>query len=253
MPTWCQRQAGQQVRTYVARAWVGWVVCVSSFVLNTAPAAGQEPPPDRQVRPGRHGGTDALGSEPKPTTQWRWGAFVGGARNSPVTPRLGQTPGRDPLFVGAQAQTTVLKVGGARLSYGVQVVPIVIIRGRTAPVGYSGIVDERGLVPGPETTRAWGLAPFAMEIAVPLGSRLAVYGAAAGGMIFFPRPYPVPEGKRSNFTIEYGGGVLLRVTSAGWLQAGYKYHHLSNAYRERVNPGLDAHVLHFGFWKALGK
>ena len=169
-----------------------------------------------------------------------------------MTPRLGQTPGRDHLFVGAQAQTTVLKIGGARLSYGMQAVPLVVIRGRTVPKGYAGQVDE-GLIPGPDKTHAWGFSPFAMELAVPLGSRLGVYGAAAGGLLFFPRPYPVPEAKRSNFSIEYGGGLLLRVGRGTWLQAGYKYHHLSNAYRSLVNPGLDAHVIYAGFWKSVDR
>jgi hypothetical protein len=152
-----------------------------------------------------------------------------------------------------QAQTTVLKIGAARLSYGVQIVPAVFIRGRSVPNGYHGEVDEDGLIPGPERTYAYGFSPFATELAVPLGSRLGIYGAAAGGLIFFPRPFPVPEAKRSNFTIEYGGGVLLRVGTKTWLQAGYKYHHLSNAYRELVNPGIDGHVGYLGFWKGIGR
>jgi hypothetical protein len=203
-----------------------------------------------QENPGAR--VDALGSEPRPASQWRFGAFVGGARNSPINPRLGTTPGRDHLFVGLQAQTTVLKIGASRLSYGMQVTPAVIIRGRTVPIYYTGYVDEDGLVPGPETTYAFGFSPFAMELAVPLGSRLGMYGAAAGGLIFFSKPFPVPEAHKSNFTIEYGGGLLLRVGQRAWIQAGYKYHHLSNAYRELVNPGLDAHVIYVGFWRRGG-
>ncbi len=192
---------------------------------------------------------DALGSEPKPTSQWRFGVFVGAARNSPINPRLGTTPGRDHLFLGLQAQTTVLKLGASRLSYGIQVVPAVIIRGRTAPIYYSGPLDDEGLVPGDDVTYAYGFSPFAMELAMPCGSRLGIYGAAAGGLVFFSKPFPVPEAESSNFTIEYGGGLLLRVGDASWLQAGYKYHHLSNAYRSLVNPGLDAHVVYLGFWR----
>lgn len=193
---------------------------------------------------------DALGSEPKPTSQWRFGAFVGAARHSPLNPRLGQTPDRDHLFVGLQTQTTVLKIGASRLSWGMQVVPLVVIRGRSAPRGYQGETDAEGLIPGPDQAYAWGFSPFVIEYAVPLGSRLSAYGAAGGGLIFFSRPFPVPEAKSNNFTIEYGGGLMLRVGDRTWLQAGYKYHHLSNAYRELVNPGIDAHVIYLGFWKA---
>ncbi len=195
---------------------------------------------------------DALGSEPQPKGQWRIGAFIGGAHNSPINPILGQTPGRDHLFFGLQAQTTVLKIGASRLSWGVQVLPVVVVKGRSAPQGYYGPIDGEGLIPGDDTAYAYGLSPFALEFAVPLGSRLGIFGAGAGGLLFFNKPFPVPEGKDSNFTIEYGGGVSLRVGRGTWLQAGYKYHHLSNAYRELVNPGLDGHVVYLGFWKRMG-
>lgn len=237
MPTWGQGQARQSIRPLIA---TGAIVAA----LTATPAAAQDNSRQR---------IDALGSEAGPAQRWRVGGFIGGARNSPVTPRLGQTPGRDHFFLGMQAQTTVVKLGGVRVSYGVQVTPLVIIRGRTRPVDYFGEVDSEGLIPGPDKTYAWGFSPFAMEVAVPLGRRIAAYAASAGGLIFFPRPYPVPEGKPSNFTIEYGGGLLVRVGDRGWLQAGYKYHHLSNAYRERVNPGLDAHVIYAGFWRTLGR
>lgn len=181
------------------------------------------------------------------------GAFVGVAHKSPIHPLLGQTPDRDHLFVGLQAQTTVLKIGGSRFSWGVQFVPVVVVKGRSAPLGYHGPVDEEGLIPGDETAYAYGFSPFALEYAVPLGSRIGIFGAAAGGLIFFNKPFPVPEAKSNNFTIEYGGGVSLRVGRRTWLQAGYKYHHLSNAYRELVNPGLDGHVGYIGVWKALAR
>ena len=212
------------------------------MLLAANPAAAQDNSTQR---------IDALGSEPQPKGQWRIGAFVGAAHKSPVNPRLGQTPGRDHLFMGLQAQTTVLKIGSARLSWGVQLLPAVLVKGRSAPFGYEGPVDSQGLIPGDDTTYAYGFSPFAIELAVPLGSRLGIFGAAAGGLIFFNQPFPVPEARSSNFAVEWGGGASLRIGRHTWLQAGYKYHHLSNAYYKRVNPGLDAHVGYLGFWKAL--
>jgi hypothetical protein len=245
MPSRGERQGDQQVRTprVSSVTWTRSVLFVL-MILAASSAAAQEPQPPS---------IDALGSEPKPTGPWRIGAFAGAAHNSPINPRLGTTPGRDHLFIGLQAQTTVLKIGGTRLSYGVQFLPAVVIRGRTKPIYYQGPVDDEGLVPGPDKTWAWAFSPFAIDYAVPLGRRLGAYGAAAGGLIFFSRPFPVPEAKASNFTIEYGGGLMWRAGSRTWLQAGYKYHHMSNAYRELVNPGIDAHVVYFGFWRGLGR
>lgn len=206
-------------------------------------AASQESPAPR---------VDALGSEPSPKAQWRIGAFVGAAHNSPITPRLGTTPGRDHLFLGLQAQTTVLKIGGSRLSYGVQLLPAVVVRGRTAPIYYGGSVDDQGLLTGDKYAFAFGFSPFVVEWALPVAGRVGVYGAAAGGMLFFTGPFPVPEAESSNFSIEYGGGVLVRVGRRHWVQAGYKFHHLSNAYRVIANPGLDGHVFYVGFWRVIG-
>ncbi len=213
-------------------------------VVMAQPAMAQQAPTPR---------VDALGSEPQPKGQWRIGAFVGAAHNSPINSLLGQTPHRDHMFFGLQAQTTVLKIGASRVSWGVQFVPVVLIKGRTAPLGYYGVTDDEGLIPGANTAYAYAISPFALEFAVPLGSRLGIFAAGAGGLMFFNKPFPVPEAKSSNFTIEYGGGVSLRVGRRTWVQAGYKYHHLSNAYRSLVNPGLDANVLYFGFWKGIGK
>ena len=207
------------------------------------PAMAQEAPAPR---------VDALGSEPSPKGHWRFGAFLGAAHNSPVTPHLGTTPGRDHYFLGLQAQTTVLKVGGARVSYGVQFVPAMIVRGRTLPLYYYVSPEELDTFID-NTAYAFGFSPFAIEIAVPVAGRVAVYGSAAGGLIFFNKPFPVPEAKSSNFTIEWGGGVLVRIGRKQWVQAGYKFHHLSNAYNTLVNPGLDANMFYVGFWKGLGK
>lgn len=207
------------------------------------PAAAQDNPNPR---------IDALGSEPQPKGQWRIGAFLGTAHNSPINPRLGTTPGRDHYVIGLQAQTTVLKVGGARLSYGVQIVPAMIVRGRTLPLYYYVSPEELETLID-NTAYAYGFSPFAIELAVPVAGRVAAYGAAAGGLIFFNKPFPVPEAKSSNFTIEYGGGVLVRIGRRQWIQGGYKYHHLSNAYNSLVNPGLDAHMFYVGYWKGLGR
>lgn len=182
---------------------------------------------------------------------WRFGGFVGVADNSPVSASLGGTPGRDHLFVGLQALTPILRAGPVRVSYAVQVVPVVMIRGRTAPVRYEGARTDDGGIPGPDVARAFGASPFGLELAMPVRHWASLYAATAGGGVLFNRPFPVPEGARMNFTLEYGGGLLVRAGGDRWLQVGYKYHHISNAYIASQNPGLDGHVLYAGYqWTA---
>lgn len=227
------------------RPFASIVVTVAALLVGTMvyPAAAQS----------TGSRVDALGSEPRRTAPWRIGAFVGAAHNSPVNPALGVTPGRDHIFLGLQAQTTVLKLGAARVSYGVQVLPAVVVRGRTVPLGYYGPTDPRGFLPGSDHAYAFGLTPFALELAVPVVDRVGVFGAAAAGLLVFTRPFPLPDAQRANFTLEYGGGVLVRVGRMQWMQAGYKYHHLSNAFVAISNPGLDAHVFYVGYWRTIGR
>ena len=175
---------------------------------------------------------------------WLVGPFVGVAHNSPAGNYLGATPDRDHFFLGVEAVTTLIRFGVGRLSYTFQLLPLVIIHGSAVPEGY---YPPPGSPPIANTAYAIGVAPFGLEIGVTAAKRVEFYLAAAAGGLFFTKPFPVPDAEQINFTLEYGIGLRLRTTRTQWLQVGYKYHHLSNAYTGLVNPGLDGHVLYAGY------
>jgi hypothetical protein len=182
---------------------------------------------------------------------WQVGLWFGAARQSPATVFLGSTPGRNHVFAGIQAETPVRRRGSLRVAYVLQILPVVAISGRTPPLSYPGQLGPDGLLPGPSRAYAFGVSPFGLELASPQESRLSVFAAAAAGALLFSRPFPVPEGERINFTLEFGSGIRVRTHGGQWVQAGYKYHHLSNAYLGQMNPGLDAHVFYAGYlWSA---
>lgn len=182
---------------------------------------------------------------------WHVGPLFGIARRSPASLFLGTTPGRDHLFVGIQATTPVRRVGRATLAYAVQILPVVSMSGRAAPTHYPGHLAADGLLPVPPQVYAFGFSPVGLELATLEENRLSVFGAAAGGVLLFPDPYPVAEADRLNFTLEIGVGARVRTGPKQWLQLGYKLHHLSNAYRAEMNPGVDGHVFYAGYqWAA---
>lgn len=181
------------------------------------------------------------------TQQWHAGVFAGVAHHSPVGGQLGATPGRDHLFLGLEASTPLVRIGSARISYGAQLLPLVMIRGRGVPTWYDGPTNPDGTLPGSDVAYAIGVAPFGLEAAFPIAGGVRVYGATAAGALLFTRPFPVPEARRLNFTLEYGGGFLVHAGRDRWIRLGYKYHHLSNAYTAALNPGLDAHVIYAGY------
>lgn len=185
-------------------------------------------------------------SQPAATAPWRVGLFVGAAHDSPIT-RLSVTPARDHFMFGVDASTPILRAGPVRVSYGAQLLPLVVIR---AP-SYTIVDDWPGggifRVDGVEPVYAVGMSPFGLDLTVPVGRRLEVYGATAAGVLLFSRRYPVPDAQRANFTLEAGGGLRVAVGRERWIRAGYKYHHMSNAFLAQSNPGLDAHFFYAGY------
>lgn len=93
-----------------------------------------------------------------------------------------------------------------------------------------------------------GLAPIGFRFIFNRRGRIKPYAGLSGGFLYSRRPVPVDvaAATRFNFTFDFGGGVQFFTRERWALNAGYKFHHLSNAYRSRVNPGLDGNVVSVG-------
>ena len=177
---------------------------------------------------------------------WQIGTFIGGGRNSRNDGLLGTIPHRDHLLVGVQAGTPVLRAGPLRVSYVAQLLPLFIVSDRDASA-YDAYLDANGLARLSRRAYALGVSPFGLELASPAERRLSVFAATAGGALVFSHPFPDVTGRRTNFTLEAGGGLRVRVGSARWAHFGYKYHHISNAGSAFANPGLDGNLLYAGY------
>ncbi len=186
---------------------------------------------------------------PAPAT-WQVGTYLGVARSSPGNGALGTMPNRDHLLLGLQAGTTILRVGAVQVNYVAQLLPLLVVHDRTA-AAYDSLVKELAVAPLPRRAWAVGIAPFGLELATPASRRVSAYLSSAGGALIFSRAYPDVTGRRTNFTLEAGGGIRLRTRASQWAQLGYKYHHLSNAGTAFANPGLDANLFYAGYqWTA---
>lgn len=177
---------------------------------------------------------------------WQVGTYVAGARSSPGNGVLGTIPDRDHFLVGFQAGTRVLRLGGVSVNYIAQVLPFVVIGDRFASQ-FDSVLDANKLARLPRRAYAVGVSPFGLEITTPSARRVSGYLMTAGGGLVFTRAYPDVTGRRTNFTLEAGGGARIRTTRAQWIQVGYKYHHMSNAGTAFANPGLDANLFFAGY------
>lgn len=201
----------------------------------------------------RLGAQDAGGVQagvPSSRSVWQVGAVVGVARNSPNDGLLGTIPHRDLFMLGLQAGTPILRLGPLRVNYFAQLLPVFVIMDREASA-YDPYLDASGIARLPARSYAVGFSPFGLEVVAPLWRRAAVFAASSGGGLIFTRKFPDVTGRRTNFTLEAGGGVRIRVGTTQWVQLGYKYHHISNAGTAFANPGLDGNILYAGYQWAV--
>lgn len=95
-------------------------------------------------------------------------------------------------------------------------------------------------------TFGFGASPVGFRINYRSGQRIQPYIAGSIGFVYFLRSMPDQRGKHLNFTADAGVGVQVALTADVTLTAGYRYQHLSNGFRGKINPGVDANLLHLG-------
>lgn len=72
---------------------------------------------------------------------------------------------------------------------------------------------------------------------------------AHGGLLATtePVPYNLPGATSVNFMFDFGGGLRWRFRENHAVTFGYRFVHISNAGRTRVNPGLDQNLAYIGY------
>jgi len=99
------------------------------------------------------------------------------------------------------------------------------------------------------TVTAFGAAPVGFKVTARRKHLVQPFVDATGGMLRsrIPIPADLPEATRWNFTFDFGGGIQLLNIRGKAFRIGYRFHHLSNAGRSAINPGLDSHIVYVGF------
>jgi hypothetical protein len=189
-----------------------------------------------------------------PEAGWELAPYVAVARHSPVGTNWGVTPDRDHLFLGVHAAFAVLKRPRWTLAYAPDVVPLLLVtnnptyRTVALPAGKRMVVEDgRGPVAG------FAVAPIGVEARVAASARWRLYAGGALGAVWFTRDVPILDARAFNYTFEFGGGVHWQYRRGQALRVGYKFHHLSNMYTARQNPGVDGHLFLIGVARAIGK
>ena len=101
-----------------------------------------------------------------------------------------------------------------------------------------------------EAVYGGGVNPIGLKLNFLRRQRFQFFGASTTGFVASVRPIPVDvHGETQfNFDFDFQAGFQLYNSSRkrAWM-FGYKYQHISNAYRHSFNPGVDVHVFFIGY------
>ena len=98
-----------------------------------------------------------------------------------------------------------------------------------------------------KTITGAGLSPVGFQLNFRRRERAQPFVQASGGFLYFGERIPDARGAQFNFTADFGGGVEWKTGARRAWTFGYRYHHVSNAYRADVNPGFDSNLFYAGF------
>ena len=176
-----------------------------------------------------------------------WGSYSLG------TPHLiGVTSDRQLGALGLRWGHSIYDWSNISLQYTLDILPIELVRQpkymacttnpNNFPIGFCEI--------GRENVYGGGINPLGLKLNFCRQHRLQLFGASTAGFVASRRPVPVdiPGGTQFNFTFDFQAGFQFFNSSHSRAWAlGYKYQHISNAYRRSFNPGLDTNMIFLGY------
>jgi hypothetical protein len=132
----------------------------------------------------------------------------------------------------------------------IDVAPVEIVRQprviavSQTPAGISFVTSGHQVVYG------GGVSPIGLKFNFFRHHTLQLFGASTGGFVasVVPVPVNVPGEEQFNFAFDLQAGFQRFNSSRtrAWM-VGYKFQHISNAYRGAVNPGADFNVFFAGY------
>lgn len=163
---------------------------------------------------------------------------------------FGITSNEQIYTLGFRYARTLYDKPSASLQYTLDIAPAQIVRQFTfvpcSTPSRLGFICPTGR----EVVYGGGISPIGLKMNFRRQRKLQPYIGANGGFVVSVRPVPVdtPGGTQYNYTFDAGGGIELfsQNRRSSW-KFGYRFQHISNAYRRSFNPGLDNNQFFVGY------
>jgi hypothetical protein len=174
------------------------------------------------------------------------------ASYAPGSPHLiGVTSPRQFAVLGFRYGRMLIDKPKWSLEYTVDVSPVEIM---LQPKILGSFINSSGNVQyvtgSREAVYGGGVNPIGLKLNFLRRNRFQFFGASTAGFVASVRPIPVDvHGETQfNFDFDFQAGFQLYNSSRkrAWM-FGYKYQHISNAYRGQINPGVDLNTIFVGY------
>lgn len=147
-------------------------------------------------------------------------------------------------LLGIRYGKRLYRKGVFSVSYTPELIPMVFF---SQPVPQTSLTTP-GLRPQNMTHSSFGasFSPIGFECSIP-NHRLQPFIGSHAGFIYLGRNEPSALAAQFNFTGDGEAGIQIPLKSAKALVMSYRFHHFSNGFMARDNPGVDSQMLFVGF------
>lgn len=145
---------------------------------------------------------------------------------------------------GVRYTRLLLEKNTFALNYTPEIIPLAVL---SQPALGNLAVPARTPAARTQTAYAAGANPVGAELVLLPQKRVQPFIGTTEGFLFFNRNVPSPLAAQFNFAFAVGAGVKVRLSESTGISIGYFFHHFSNAAEAHQNPGLDSHLISFGY------
>jgi opacity protein-like surface antigen len=171
------------------------------------------------------------------------GFWVGYSLNNPTL--IGRSTDRSFSELNLQYARVLKTRDDWALKYTVEIVPVAIMRQPRQGVTINGNpVDLPG---SKQKVYGGGISPIGLQMNFRRGCVLQPYVSGTAGILYFEDQVPVGDSSKFNFELGLGAGVEIWHQANQSIRLGYMYHHISNGYTARHNPGVDSNLIYVGY------
>jgi hypothetical protein len=171
-----------------------------------------------------------------------FGVWGGGSFDSPTL--IGTAEDRKFFIMGLRYGRVLATSERVAFEYTVDVIPAAVVFQPQGSRFTSAGVDR-----GSASIYGAGVAPIGLKLYLRRQKRVKPFVDGSAGFLYFREPVPVNTqgATKFNWTFDFGGGIQVSTGERRAITVGYKLHHISNAGRSEINPGLDANLFYVGF------